>query len=716
MASNWFLYILYGADYFVPAFCSNLDFAEGPKLSKTSGAFLTASEAFWQHLGARPSEAVHVHITTPFVFFFGHGSQPSSSLSNITRSSIRTAIKFVGLPISFTTLVLYLLLRQLLKGSEMLNTKESSQALELEVSAANDISGPDDPSLTARIVSSRQSDIELLACSRDGRFTATWVPLEHAISVLPTDDSDSTGAKVVLPLKGILQRSENLIALSLSDRGDYCAAASSSGRLLIWPLHLQGSPIAHPRLSGPAASRILQLSAGHCLDDQKPPKALGSSDASQASVNFYTTHQDGSVIQWVSDRAEPVMLVPSAGETCRTKFLEEMSEPVLVMRTLQSKSVQIWAKRNEGAAALSCISEITTNSGITSEASCRFEGRLMLALGFKNGIVAIYDVQDGGQLLTLNASTSAVRKLRLSSIAGSRCPSCTNYDNSGLSMVAASSSAALQLYKVSSSSIVSCSCRPFSPAGESSSSKPASLSPLSQRRTGTGGARRASEDVQALSYPLSPHALRRFSHAASDRKKAEESAGRISMTNGETLNGGSHELVESVFAHTRNGPSTHSEASSPEEGSAWSSQYLGSIQLDERGCWDTDGNVLVGIRRKSTFQGSSPLARWEVWTISLDRISLALDPSILHARSLLGMLQPPPMNGPVRITGSGGSASQEVDLQGQLPFYEVRRLQMARASGNSSAATVILGNSLVQFDVTLPALSMKRTRSRQPLT
>jgi hypothetical protein len=444
---------------------------------------------------------------------------------------------------------------------------------------------------------------------------------------------------------------------------------------------------------------------------------LGSTDAQHLAVTFYTAHQDGCVMEWASDASECVAVVPSASEPCRTTFLDERSDRVVVMRIFQSKSVQIWTKRDDENRLMSLITENAIHSRVTAEASCHVEGRLIFALAFKNGTMSIHDGEDGAQLLVLTASSSPVKKLRVFNIAGSKCPSCGNYDHSGLSVAAGLSSAVLQLYRVSRSSFAACDCRPFSPAGDSSATKSASLSPLAHRRTAGGAGRRPSEDVQGLSYPLSPHGLRRFSHAANDRKKAEELAGRSAVSNGVSSNSAVPDHPDTIFTHTRNGVSTHSDASSPEEVPSWSSHHLGDIQLDERGCWDTDGSVLIGIRRKSNFSGSSPLARWEVWTTTYDRVSSALDSTLVNPRSLLETLEDSRTGHPAGIDrDSGSDDAPGPDLRRQLPFYDVRHLQLARTIQNSSTATAILGNTLVTIDTILPALSMKRTRSRQPLS
>lgn len=782
VGSNYLLYLLFGPEYFVPAFCSNLDFAEGPQIDRTPGAPQSPSEAFWHLLGARPTEPVHIHVSTPAVLLFDSpmARQGVTSMARLAHNaaSLWSFVKFVVVPISITTVALYFVLVQLLKGSERLNkyADEQSHAAtpDIEVEDVYDEQQRAVAALIAEagmlscltIDSYRASDVELLASTADGLATASWVPVEQCIRLTFATDPSSPS---LLPLIGVLRRREVLTHLSLNDQATFCAFSTNQKRFLAWPLVHKALPLdltslatAGGATSAPTRSKVLAISAEKMRRQaagSPPLPRTGASSPFRLRAAFFTLQQDGSVVRWDCIKRQSTIVVPAAAgaENGKTALLEhpELQQP-LVTRSSQPDRLEIW-RCVDGEYGIWRIltsapqSPGTSTDSVTSQALIPSGDRLSIALGRSSGAIEVWDVQD--QLLLYSSKDDSVampiaerpvQQIRLVNTTGCRCSACGVLFSENITVVAGTNS---DLAIVRLSAEVSGPCECGSSTSPSLSPQP-SMKNLKSAQAGNGmvysgsfGQRRSpirngglddashansTSSSTTLSYPLSPHAMRRMSHAASDRKKAAAEAMQQAHsgpqparpTSPTTTRNGGHELVsgpvasasaygahsrESSAANSLGGTSISENGHSPSIRIPWRAEHLGAIKLDSRGAWSALGSSVVGVRRAKQARGAGLLARWESWSFALDQApSTSLAAAVAVAGYSLDTL----------VSMSSSALTQPY---AQLPFDRIRHFYVTL---DGSKVVTALGNLVISStpeDVPPAGHPAGHTSSQQPM-
>lgn len=701
IGSNYLLYLLYGKEYFIPAFCSNIQHASASKL--TSEAPTTASELFWQALGARPSEAIHVHVPLPVVLFFD-SFNTQTNFYTFAKASFFAAFKFVVLPISLTTFALYLLLVQLLKGTDQ------RQSVPEAVQAVNDqprISSEERPQFSVSAMHYNSADVELLAMSNDGKFCAAWVAIERHVCLWECQGDAIGGNNHVTPIKlafgEALRAAETLTHLAINANGTTVAASTNTRRVVIWQTINTGAPAGVYEMSDQSRSKVLSLLSEPTRDARSsPPRAFGQRPLRDSPHSaFVSAHTDGSVWRWQCSDEEPRKLFPARPSSGNVMFAASRSsnfDKVLVRVTgLEEEDVDAWRYSPSTSEWRSLASfKLETSSGTISSIFVAVDAlSTLLVIGRSSGFVDIYQLECEKQVFTSRIHEGPVRQVRLAPRAFMQCPICKTSVND-CQVLASSDAGALFLTRLSATKAETCECEhglsgqmATFPSVFSHTSSPGRKLPSPQGS--------ADDSNKNLAYPLSPHALRRLSHAA-DRRKLDDSPRKPADLGSSMVDLGSPPPKSQARAPAE----LRLPSLSGEEEEPWYFLHLGSIASESRDSWDICADQLVGLRRSarsSTASSAPPLGRWEAWTCPLPSPKIAPSGALLVQSAGLD-----------KILCHLRSSLLQQSTAVQLPFSRVRHLSVA---ADSSTVTVAFGNVICSFDLQASTVAKARRPSLQ---
>ncbi|SCV68948.1 BQ2448_1968 [Microbotryum intermedium] len=325
------LYLFYGPDHFLPAFCSETALAShrpllAPSLSREIARSLQlgqrgessrlgevvpgAGAAFWRLINpANTSSAIHVYVEpVSIVRFFDDGMVAPESASIAGAAIVSTpwwiTAGIVIAPIAVTLIVLYLLLLYLLKDAELLQIQrliskqqrqereEARRLLRKAVPEAN-------VSVTTLRTSVDASDIELVASNADA--IVTWSALEERVYLWRSLDRSPSPTTCFLEIP-LAAEPPSLVALALDPSTCFCAAATMTGRILVWDLgrklliDFSSAGGNSNSIFGPATTLFaVPASSPNDLGQSAPPRTNHGSDIRYA---FISIHQSGAVIVW----------------------------------------------------------------------------------------------------------------------------------------------------------------------------------------------------------------------------------------------------------------------------------------------------------------------------------------------------------------------------------------------------------------------------------
>lgn len=697
IGSNYLLYLLYGEDYFVPAFCSNIQHAAATKLAPDAPS--TASELFWQALGARPSEAIHVHVPLPVVLFFD-SFNTQTNFYTLAKASIFAAFKFVVLPISLTTFGLYLLLVQLLKGTDQRQSiPETAQTPEGQPKAVLD----ERSQFSASVMHHHSADVELLAVSDDGKFCASWVALERFIRLWERETDTSRGGDSTPPVKlafgKALRPAETLTHIAINANGTRVAASTNTRRVLVWQTSNANAPACLSEELPQGRSRITNLLPEPARDARSsPPRALGQRLPSESShPAFLSTHEDGSVWRWQCFGEEPRKLFPARAASGTATFAASRSthpEKVLIRVTSKEEILDAWrySPSTSDWRSLASFALETSTGNITSTSVVIDGSSTLLIIGRSSGFIEVYHLEREKQVFASKLHEGSVRQVRLAQIPFMQCPICKHTVNN-CQILASSDAGALFLTRLSATKTEVCECEhglsgqmAAFPTVFSHTSSPSRKVPSPQAI--------ADDSSKNLAYPLSPHALRRLSHAA-DRRKIDDLPRKTADVVASMVDLGSPPPKSQARAPADlRMPGTNSE-----EEEVWSFLHLGSIATDSREPWDICADQLVGVRRSTTLSTTlhaPSLGRWEAWTCSLPTMRIAPSGSLIIQGT-----------GIDRIVSELSPSLMQQTAAVQLPFSRVRHFIVAADAGS---VTVAFGNLVCTFALR-PATGTKARRT-----
>ncbi|KAK9894673.1 hypothetical protein P389DRAFT_99796 [Cystobasidium minutum MCA 4210] len=693
IGSNYLLYLLYGADYFVPAFCSNIQHAAGLEL--TPDALNTPTGRFWQLLGARPSEAIHMHVPLPIVLFFD-SFNTKTNLYTFAKAWVFAGIKFVVLPIFLTTFALYLFLLQLLKGTDQRQVSSVSPGNGV-AQAQSDISD-EQPDIEVTRYFRGTADVEILGLSDNGKFCAGWSALERNVRLWRLEGVLGETTGVVLPFGQQVKVGDMITHLAVNDDGTRVAASTVSKRVIVWQSSDHSSPACLSEASLLSKSKILSMVAEPPrIAHQSPPRAAGQRTPTESSQPaFLSLHEDGSVWRWQCFGEEPRRLfAPAAGATSAVfaTFRPSVAEKILVRISLGADEVVHSWRYSPVTSDWRVITSFPLESAIgaiTAQDVRQVNGSSLLTLGRSTGFVEVYHLELERQIFVSKLHETAIRQLRLRALSSMQCPTCRTVTTDALTL-ASSDQNALFISRLQTAKQEACECEPgvsgqmaAFPSVFSHTSSPSRKAPSPQATQ--------DDSSKSLAYPLSPHALRRLSHAA-DRRKADESARKptdsiASMSDfGSPSPKGHGKIPSEIRMAAVNGHT---------EDADWLFVHIGSIALDPRGRWDICASQVVGLRKSPKRNGTatSSLNRWETWTCNLSSAKLLTDGSLALRISPLD-----------KLIGPSIQQEQSSSSTSQLPFSRVRHFVVAN-QGNGIVAS--FGNTVCRIALHAPGTKAAR--------
>ncbi|SGZ22661.1 BQ5605_C022g09519 [Microbotryum silenes-dioicae] len=340
------LYLFYGPDHFLPAFCSETALAShrpllAPSLSREIARSLQlgqrgetsrlgevvpeAGAAFWRLINpANASSAIHVYVEpASIVRFFDDGMVAPESASIAGAAIVSTpwwiTAGIVIAPIAVTLMVLYLLLLYLLKDAELLQiqrliSKQQRQERKKAGRSLNKAVPEANVSVTTLHTGLDASDIELVASSADA--IVTWSALEERVYLWRSVKQSPTTTTSFLEIP-LAAEPPSLVALALDSTTRFCAAATMTGRILVWELErrllieFSSAGGDSNAIFGPATGLFAApASSPNDLGQSAPPRTSQGSDIRYA---FISIHQSGAVIAWdCVTRLSTVILGPQS--------------------------------------------------------------------------------------------------------------------------------------------------------------------------------------------------------------------------------------------------------------------------------------------------------------------------------------------------------------------------------------------------------------------
>ncbi|KAL8292904.1 hypothetical protein RQP46_000598 [Phenoliferia psychrophenolica] len=567
---NILLYSLYGVDHYLPAFCSETALAkERPLLSPSlstefAGNVLgyrggrdidipaSAGEAFWSLINPGNASSVHVYVEPVTVVKFhddGLAAPESAGGHAVPSQSLAFTGLLLLLPIAVTTFFLYLILLYLLKDADLLAARRTSNRAPKAEKKGKTDAGVDLAALRGR----HASDVQVLASSQD--LVASWAGLDDRVVIwrrTPDATSPSTFEASHLHIP-ITAEPASLTLIALDGAGEFCAAATMTGRILAWSLERR-LLIDFSLPPGTSLRLATHLFASPVPGKGATPAPPGGSTRLPDRHGFFSAHQDGSLILWdcIGCRASIVLppSLPSPDVKMRNVVLlapVPSTWPLYarvystgrleVFRTRGGDTWDAWAPvfdqlATTAADPITALAFGTFSLGGTGTGS---RPRTVLVTGTLGGLVSLFDLDDGARLSTLTEMAGAVRQVRLSVAVKTKCPSCAEPLSDGF-FVTASTRQVLTVLRVCAPGC-NCTTAPLwrSPSSLSlarSASSGSFRTPRKQGRrssharsiTGSSGGGTPAPDDSPYPSPSHGFHLRRASAASPEKSRRIESA------------------------------------------------------------------------------------------------------------------------------------------------------------------------------------------------
>lgn len=706
------LYVTYGSDHYLPAFCSETallthkrpllspslssEFGTSASWSRRVGSVLGeniragAGEKFWQLINPANSTSVHVYVEPVLVVKFYSDTllAPESAASTIGESLwwVELFKTFVA-PIFLATLVLYIFLRYLLRGSDLIDVEreQASDAWQEKKRLLGDAK--------VKIRSLRgghSADVELMASS--GTALVSWSGLSNHIAVWKsrTTAGFTTFEASRLDLSSSADSSTLLTNLSIDVDSRFCLAIKATGVVLLWDLEDEGNMIEMGETL--SSSPIVHLSPSSPLhsDPHAPPTAAGS----ETTYGFITIHADGSAQYWNCSTRSPSFVLSPASSTFQLRSfiipLTDATLPTILARTFACGNVELYHCVHDARTTLdwqpffhfqvTTLSDPITTIAVSAGRTPVSESpsvRGIVAIGTHSGAVSLYDVERKSRLCAVTELDGSVQRLRLLRPSNQRCESCRHPVDD---LIIICSTGHLV-------SILRLALPPTSTSNSSSSSSTPTCS------------------CHTRSAPLL-HRLPSVSHP--------------------TLRASSKKLHRTSLSRTKDDPDS-SRSHSPDDSTSTlstTSPQLRTVEelnvaVDERGGWELVGKSIIGVRKTAKqgvgkSNGSSRSSAWEVWSVDLDggigqwkERTTPLDLQSTNSTSLFN-------DSKRRNTSTSPSSSVALSLvNGQhedsiLPFSRARPIIFA-LHGSLPSVAIGLGN---QIALLTPLVSSKRLSNR----
>ncbi|GAA5929368.1 hypothetical protein JCM3775_002322 [Rhodotorula graminis] len=366
---NVILWAFYGSEHYLPAACSHTALSSdrpflapslSPAVSRSlrlgrsavdpaSSSYLDvpadAGSAFWHLVNPGNATSVQVYLEPPVSvqFFTDDALAAPESLDLLSHtgtgaheSSLVTKAALVILPIAVVMALLYLLLMYLLKDAELLQAHWGSEERlggpeRRRRQAQVKQQGPGAGVVRDEALATRHTgDVELVASGGDA--LVSWAALEATLQVRKGGASGAHDEPATAFALDVASHVElvSLVALAVDPEARFVAAATSTGRVLVWPLERGASPLsfdAAPTATAPVLALVPETDAAprspaRSLDEPSqgapaPPTISISRSRTPEQLSpaaFYSLHRDGHVVRWDcgASLATVVVAAPSA--------------------------------------------------------------------------------------------------------------------------------------------------------------------------------------------------------------------------------------------------------------------------------------------------------------------------------------------------------------------------------------------------------------------
>lgn len=526
-------------------------------------------------------------------FYEDELAAPESAQDSIVDTPLYVKISYVVLPIAGVTIIVYGILLYLLKDAKLLEIERAEN-----VKAAEDrteTKGIEAELKLTKLRGTRGSDVEVLASSRD--YMVSWAGLDDQLLVWKRigpemEFSDRTTLDILTsPPSSILQ-------LSIDPLEKFCAAATTSGKMLIWNLETRSI------VEFPSSTPDYGV-ATHLLPAPLPFKGSNAPPESKPAVTssgFLSAHQNGSLVYWnCLTTTSHIVLPPTpiSNPSRKSKSFFVCTQPqsnslifarsfsgglVELYRSDHSEPLKNWTKFFESSLGNETNSISALAFGSFKQRDIKQE---FLAVGMMDGSASVHGIKAGDSICALEKMEGPIKAMRLVDSTTSKCVECSAPILDG-SMIIVSTKDLIKVSRLFTIPSPTCNCTSL-PFNSKENGMESGLSKSNGISRGTPKKRRVSAFKESLlDSSLSPNRLE-------------------SCTNGSIL-------MDNIELSITN----------LESESIWRAEVVASIINDERGGYLVVKDSLLGIRRRTPtllekkVRAQGVVGRtWELWTISL---------------------------------------------------------------------------------------------------
>lgn len=732
----------------------------------------------WQLLNPKNDEMVHIRVETPTILIMGNVSGNGEDAGHLgdhdkvsrsrcpwlsklwmrTMRALAWFVRIVVMPITVTTVLLYGLLRYLLKDADLLEAQRNRAEPDSRViqEAPPPVEGEIVFTTLPRAFS---TDVDLIAANNNGTVVVA-IGLQNELVMWRADTQSFTSIDTSDILLGSSAStptpSATLTAVAVDDRGTLCAVGTGSGVIAVWALFKTTtkplpqlavdstiSPVTHIEFaSNPAneTGRSTPMRSRTTSNSDKPFDVLGS---------LYATYENGAAIKWtVKPFAVPTYIKPSRSASVVKSMLIPVRADgrLLICFSLDDGSIELCdLDSSDGILPDECYIMAGNPSDLVTKVHvCRveLEGQSHLVVGASTqaGVVSLWDAHTSECMLIVDELFGEVSCLRISSVTTKVCPHCGElpFENFSLSF---SVGQIVVFYRVYLSLPTRrCSCVQNQPPqtmrssilgrrsrSGSSTSGSGTMTPTHLRSRPPSFSSMTSA-FETSAFPVSGHGV--HSRRASEKEKDNT---RRSLEAFVTAD------VDDMDTHLPVGPPDFGTAGflhADHRSSLWQNLVVvrtGDARF-ERGGWDVaDDGKIIGIRRKQRLAGSpngkangsvavnakillpqeasstvgltnSTLERWELW------MYCPLT-SKLQASPLATLQHGPPTFHPSHSTSSSSSSSTSESSASSVsssPAHKDVRILSPSSSQISTYRNLTNTKRHISGDTTIPRLHFTR--------
>ncbi|WVQ74591.1 hypothetical protein IAR50_004192 [Cryptococcus sp. DSM 104548] len=427
---------------------------------------LTSAEKLWRAINPEGWPLVHVIVPPASIVVLpkvGHSlrpvdlrklSLPARKLLIPRLKAIFHVFKVLVLPQAITAGALYALLLYLLKDSELLDAQRDRLG-RMDLDHGDETDTPSFPKgpvgLTGQLKAymlpcSHEADVDLLSSNTSGCLLLS-VAIDNSICLWRLEDPQGgSGTRELLHAEA-LKEDDAIIATTVSEDGHYVGVYTVSGVLQIWEIPQEGSVIAKQpiALPGDMMARVLDIAfdeSDPTTDD--PFTATQANNGSPRSFSMLVACVDGSVVEVTEQNVKTAVHAQSDTlQYCRTQFMSTQSRGLDIIIAGQLDTT-LWRKTSSGWTSYLVASGRPANDRVTSLSPINPSLPSIFAIGYRSGLVSIYDGSHGQfDLLPQGASVEGVRKVELVRPASMKCAGCGLQSTEGYVVI---SSTATQVY------------------------------------------------------------------------------------------------------------------------------------------------------------------------------------------------------------------------------------------------------------------------------